>query len=183
MAITRKYIKESDISAKQQVRGQKRKTEYGTQLAEKQLAKQLYGVMERQFYTYYKEALRREGDTGEILKQMLEMRLDNVIYRSGFAITRAQARQMVSHALFTVNNKKIDIPSYQVKIKDEIAIKAGKETKKVFSDMNERLEKYQAPSWLSVDLQNKKIKIIAVPKGKELEQLFNTRYIVELYSK
>src|SRR3989338_3526899 len=112
MATKRQFIKQSEI--KERHFGN-RKTEYGIQLAEKQLAKRLYGIMERQFLNYYKEAKRRQGDTGEMIQQFLEMRLDNVIYRSGFAISRAQARQFVTHAIFTVNNKKIDIPSYQVK--------------------------------------------------------------------
>ncbi len=162
---------------------QRRKTEYGTQLAEKQLAKKTYGLRERQFSNYYHKAIRQQGDTGMLMQQLLETRLDNVIYRLGFAITRPQARQMVNHGMFQVNGKKVNIPSYQVKLKDEITLKASKADGKLFSDLNERLQKFQPASWLHLDLAKRTGKVLAKPEGAELENIFNPRLIVEFYSK
>ena len=130
--------------------GRRRRTRlsvYGMQLREKQKAKRLYGVMEKQFRNYFAKASRMKGNSAENLQQLLEGRLDNVIYRLGFAKTRPQARQMVSHALFTVNGKKLNIPSYQVRIDDEIAIRDNKKDKGVFSELEDRLKNHEAPGW------------------------------------
>jgi len=164
-------------------KGRRRTTEYGTQLREKQKAKKIYGILERQFSNYYQEAMRRSGDTGEILQQLLETRFDNVIYRSGLATSRAQARQMVNHGLFLVNGKKVNIPSYGLRPKDEITIKPEKSESKAFADLEKRLEKYETPSWIHLDLKEKKVKILNIPTGEELEQTFSPRLIVEFYSK
>lgn len=164
-------------------KGKKRPTEYGTQLREKQKAKKIYHILEKQFRNYYQKAIRQKGDTGEIMQQLLETRLDNVIYRLGLASSRTQARQMVSHNMFLVNGKKVNIPSYQLKAKDEITIKPQKASVKLFSDLDKKMEKYQAPVWLFFDLKTKTAKVINKPKGKELEQNFNPRLIVEFYSK
>ena len=124
----------------------KRTSEYGQQLSEKQLAKKIYGIRERQFRNYYKEAFRQQGDTGDILRQLLQMRLDNIIYQSGLAKTTRAARQMVSHNYFLVNGQKVNIPSYQVKIKDVITIKPEKEDKKIWDEeAKERIEEKDVP--------------------------------------
>lgn len=164
-------------------KGRRRSTEYGTQLREKQKAKKIYGILERQFRNYYLKAIRQKGDTGEIIQQLLETRLDNVIYKAGFAQSRKQARQMVNHGLFLVNDKKVNIPSFQLKPKDEITIKPQKTKAKIFADLDKKLEKYNVPSWLNLDLKAKKIKVLNKPKQEELEQTFNPRLIVEFYSK
>ena len=160
-----------------------RLTEYGTQLREKQIAKAIYGIMERQFSNYYKKAINQQGDTGELIQQMLETRLDNAVFRAGFAKTRPLARQLVSHGMFLVNGKKTNIPSYQLKVKDEISIKPEKLKAKVFDEMEKRLENYTVPTWLALDLKNNKVKVVAKPAGGELENTFNPRLIVEFYSK
>ncbi len=165
------------------VKGRRRPTEYGNQLREKQKAKRVYGILERQFRNYYLKAIRQKGDTGETIQQFLEMRLDNIIFRLGLAKSRKQARQMVNHGLFLVNNKKVNIPSYQVRTKDEIAINPGKIESKIFTDLEKKLEDYESPAWISFDIKTKKAKILNKPSGKELEQTFNPRLIVEFYSK
>ena len=164
-------------------KGRRRSTEYGQQLREKQKAKRIYGILERQFRNYYLKAIKKQGDTGEIIQQLLETRLDNMVYRLGLTNSRRQARQLVNHGLFTVNGKKVNIASYQIKAKDEIAIKESKIKAKIFSDLEKRLEKKEAPSWISFDVKNKKAKILNIPKSDELEQTFNPRLIVEFYSK
>ena len=158
-----------------------RLTEYGHQLREKQKAKKIYGILERPFRNYCQKAIKQKGDTNEILGQLLEMRLDNVIYRLGLAKSRKAARQLVSHGFFLVNGKKVNIPSYQVKIKDEITIKPSKTKTKAFIDLN--LEKHEVPGWLHFDPKEMKAKIINRPKEEELEKSFNTRLIVEFYSR
>lgn len=164
-------------------KGRKRITEYGSQLAEKQKAKVVYNLAERQFRKYYETANRRQGDTGQILLQLLELRLDNVIYRLGLAKTRPQARQMVNHGFFLVNNKKVDIPSYQVKPKDEITIKTQKSKSKLFDNLTKALEKHETPAWLFFDPKELKAKVLGLPKPEEAEGIFNPRLIVEFYSK
>lgn len=168
------------------IHGPKRRarlSEYGSQLKEKQMARIMYGVMEKQFAKYYEKASKQSGDTGEILQQLLETRLDNVVYRAGFAKTRRMARQMVSHRLLEINGKRIDVPSYQVRIKDEITIKPSKAGKKIFAELTKTLEKHTAPSWLKVDKNDLKITVVAKPTGDELEKTFNPRLIVEYYSR
>lgn len=162
---------------------QSRPTEYGQQLREKQKAKKIYGILEKQFKNYYAKAIKQQGDTGEILQQLLELRLDNIIYRTGFAKSRSQARQMVSHNFFLVNGKKVNIPSYQLKTKDEVTIKENKVKAKNFVDLDKKLEDHKAPNWISLDSKTKTAKILNIPKQDELEQTFNSRLIVEFYSK
>ena len=171
----------TDISA---LKKRRRKTEYGQQLEEKQTAKKIYGIRERQFRNYYQKAIHQQGDTGDILRQLLQMRLDNVIYQAGFTKSIAQARQLVNHYFFLVNGKKVNIPSYQVKIKDTITIKPGKEKTKVFNEESEqRLKDHHAPSWLVLDAKVKSVKVVAKPAEQELDQSFNPRLIVEFYSR
>lgn len=160
-----------------------RLSDYGLQLREKQKVKRLYGVLERQFRRYYQEAARRKGATGENLLKLLESRLDNVVYRMGFASTRAEARQLVSHKSLMVNNKVVNIPSYQVQAGDEVAIreKAQKQDriKNALTIASQRI----GLSWVEVD-EKKLVGVFkAVPERDELYSDINESLIVELYSK
>lgn len=156
---------------------------FGKQLREKQKAKRLYGIMEKQFRNYFDHATRMAGNTAENLPRLLETRLDNVVYRLGFAKTRPQARQMVSHAMFNVNGKKLNIPSYQVKIDDEITIRDNKLAKGPFSDLDERLKHQIVPSWLHLDMSTKVGRVVSVPAGEELKEIYDPKLIVEFYSR
>jgi small subunit ribosomal protein S4 len=168
------------------VHGPKRRrpstSSYGKQLIEKQKAKFVYGLREKQFRGYVKEATRREGDSGINLQQLLESRFDNVIYRLGFAVTRAQARQMVGHNMFVVNGKKMNIPSYLVKIGDEIAVKENKAEKKIFDGIEDTLAKHVAPSWLAADAGKKTGKVLGKPSEKDFDKIFDVKLIIEYYS-
>src|SRR3989344_2374293 len=159
----------------------KRKTVsgFGKQLLEKQKAKFLYGIRERQFRRYVSLATRMTGDSGVYLQQMLEMRMDNVVYRSGFALTRAQARQMVNHGMFTVNGKRIDIPSHIVRVGDIVALKENKKKKKLFENIGEALSKKEAPSWLSVEAATAVVKVTSKPVDADLERLYDVKLIIE----
>ncbi|WKZ29227.1 MAG: 30S ribosomal protein S4 [Patescibacteria group bacterium] len=158
-------------------------TPFGVQLRQKQKAKRIYGLMEKQFENYFVKAASRKGDTGVFLKQFLEMRFDNIVFRLGFAKSRAQARQMVGHGLLTVNGKSVDIPSYQLRAGDQIAIKENKINKGAFKELKDRLSKHQAPGWLTVDAAAATGKVINRPTAEELEQSFDAKLIVEFYSR
>lgn len=155
---------------------------YGKQLEEKQKAKYMYGLRERQFRKYVTEAERLEGDSGVNLQKLLESRMDNVVYKMGFAITRAQARQMVNHGMFVLNGKKMTIPSHIVKVGDEISVKETKKNKKIFEGLEERLAGHDLPSWLSVDPSHKKGKITGTPQEMDLEKVFDVKLIIEYYA-
>lgn len=154
---------------------------YGRQLAEKQEAKRHYGLRERQFANYVAEASLKTGDTSKFLINYLEARLDNVIYRMGFAPSRSMARQIVSHGHVTVNGKKLDIASYRVKVGDEIALSAKAKTKKAFEKLAEKLAKYEAPSWLHVDASKFAAKVLNTPSVEVVP--FNPKAIIEFYSR
>jgi len=154
---------------------------YGTQLREKQKAKRLYGIMERQFRNYFTKAASMSGNTGEHLARLLETRLDNAVFRLGFAKTRPQARQMVSHAMFMVNGIKVNIPSYQVKVGDIIEVRANKKAKKLFNDLSERLKTQTMMSWLHRE-EDTKGKIVSMPQGEDLKEVYDPKLIVEFYS-
>jgi small subunit ribosomal protein S4 len=154
---------------------------YGTQLREKQKAKRLYGIMERQFRNYFKKAASMSGNTGEHLARLLETRLDNTIYRLGFAKTRPQARQMVSHAMFFVNGIKVNIPSYQVKVGDIIEVRPNKQAKKLFNDLSDRLKNHTVTSWLHRE-EDTKGKVVSMPQGEDLKEVYDPKLIVEFYS-
>jgi len=156
---------------------------YGLQLREKQKVKRIYGVLENQFRRYFEMADRQRGITGETLLQLLERRFDNVIYRLGLAKTRNQARQLVNHGFFLINGKKVDIPSCQVRVKDEITIKPQKLKTKVFEQAENNLKKIQVPGWLSFDSQTLKARVVAEPTAAEMERSFNPKLIIEVYSK
>jgi small subunit ribosomal protein S4 len=160
-----------------------RPTPFGIQLREKQKAKNTYGLMERQFANYFTKATRQVGNTGEFLVQMLEMRLDNVIYRLGFAKSRALARQIAGHGHIRINGKKVTIPSYQVKVGDVVTLSGRISKSKLFADETARLEKYQSPKWLHLDAAAKTGKVLTKPQGEELKQSFDPKLIVEFYSR
>lgn len=153
---------------------------YGQQLREKQKAKRLYGILEKQFRKYFTKAAAMEGNTGEQLSRLLETRLDNVVYRLGFAKTRPQARQMVSHCMFMVNGEMVNIPSYHVRVGDVVEIRANKNEKKVFSDLVERMKTHKVPGWLH--LEGMKGKMVSAPAGEDLKEAFDPTLIVEFYS-
>ena len=140
-------------------------------------------MMEKQFRNCFKKAETMPGNTGENLSRMLETRLDNTVFRIGFAKTRAQARQMVSHAMFTVNGKKVNIPSFRVSVDDEIQIREGKRAKGVFTDYAERAKHHQAPSWLHVDPLAYAGKVVSIPQGEDLKEVYDPKMIVEFYSR
>lgn len=156
---------------------------YAKQLREKQKARRTYRLKEYQFRNYVGVAQRRKGDSGQFLKHLLEMRLDNAVYRAGFAVSRDSARQLVGHGLVLVNNKKVDIPSYQVAIGDTIAVKERIRNAKPGEEMKKRLEKYTPPSWLSVDAVQVVAKVTSVPKDEDMGLIFDTQPIIEYYSR
>ena len=166
--------------------GQKRKkqSEYGTQLREKQKAKAFYGVLESQFRKYFEEAARSKGVTGTRLLQILESRLDNVVYRLGLATSRAQARQLVRHGHFEVNGVKVNIPSYLTKVGEVVKVRESSANSEIFKQIIEATENGRpVPTWLESDLSNKTGKIVALPTREEIDLPVQEHLIVELYSK
>jgi small subunit ribosomal protein S4 len=167
-----------------QARMRPRMSSYGLQLREKQKAKRLYGILERQFRKYFEHAIRKKGNTANFLVQMLEMRLDNVVYRLGFAATRRQARQFVGHGFVLVNGKPVNIPSYTVRVGDVISVKDNKREKGIVKQLQDRLAKSaETPRWVSLDAAALSGKVTAVPEGEDLRQVFDPRLIVEFYSR
>ena len=163
--------------------GRSKNSEYGQQLREKQKAKKFYGVLESQFRSYFEMAERRPGQTGENLLSILESRLDNVVYRLGFAMSRAEARQMVSHGHITVNGRKVNIPSYQVKPGMIIALKdSSRSIEKIKANIEANAFRV-APKWLEYDANNNLAKVIAVPARDDVDLPIEEHLIVELYSK
>ena len=166
--------------------GQKRKkqSDYGMQLREKQKAKAFYGVLESQFRKYFEEASRSKAVTGLKLLQILESRLDNVVYRLGLATSRAQARQLVRHGHFTVNGVKVNIPSYLTKVNDEIKVKEASQNDEIFKQIVEATENGRpVPTWLEANLGEKSGKVVGVPAREEIDLPVQEHLIVELYSK
>lgn len=160
-----------------------RTTVYGTQLREKQKLRRIYGVLEKKFRAYYAEAARRKGSTGEILLTLLESRLDNVVYRMGFAVTRAEARQLVSHKAIKVNGTIVNIPSFDVKAGDEVEIRDRAKKQLRIGAALEIAEQIGMPDWVSVDVGNKKGVYKAVPERSELSADIDESLVVALYSK
>lgn len=163
--------------------GGSRMTDYGKQLREKQKAKRLYGLSETQFRNYFEKASAMKGDSGENLVRMLEMRLDNAVYRAGLAKTRPAARQAVSHAQFNVNGRKVDVASYQIKPGDIIGIRENKKQKGLWKMLVENPIAKETPSWITFDPKALEAKITSKPAGEELKQLFDPKRIVEFYSR
>ena len=173
------FKKETTRNQNSQVR--RKKSEYATQLQEKQKVKFVYGILEKQFRGYYEKAVRMPGKAGENLLIQLESRLDNVVYRLGYAATRREARQMVNHGHFTVNGKKVNIPSYQVKPGMVVALK---DSSRSIERFKQNLEIYHVvPRWLEFDENNMIGKVVAVPTREDIDLPVEERLIVELYSK
>jgi small subunit ribosomal protein S4 len=162
-------------------RGRQKQSEYRLQLREKQKARRFYGVLEKQFRTYYAKASRQPGVTGENLLRLLETRFDNVLVRLGFAASRRQARQLVLHGHWTVNGKRVNIPSYQVRTNDVIAFKAGSSAAQVVRDATELIS--VVPAWLQADHDGLTAKILRLPERSEIDTPVQEQLIVELYSK
>ena len=173
-----------DKKSKRELKRSNRKvSEYGLQLREKQKAKFIYGVLEKPFRNYYKKADRMKGMTGENLMVLLESRLDNVIFRLGFARTRREARQIVDHKQLTVNGKLVNIPSYLVKAGDVIAVKENKKSSQRYKDILEATSGRIVPEWLEADTENLKGTVKELPTREAIDVPVNEMLIVELYSK
>lgn len=164
-------------------KGQKRLTQYAQQLMEKQKAKWIYGLREKQFKNYYQAAISTSGDTGEILMQLLEKRLDNVVYRLGLATTRRQARQLINHWHINVNGQKVDRPSYQIKPGDEVGIREKSKKLSLLKENVAAVKVENLPAWLTFDNSKLTGKIIRLPQTDEVERLFDLTAIVEFYSR
>jgi len=160
-----------------------RQSDYGTQLREKQKVRRIYGVLERQFSGYYKEAARKKGQTGENLLQLLECRLDNVVYRMGFGATRAESRQLVSHKAITVNGSTVNVPSYQVKAGDVVAVREKAKNQLRVAQALELCAQRGRVEWVEVDAEKKSGVFKSVPVRSDLSSDINESLIVELYSK
>jgi len=164
-------------------KGKKRITDYGQQLAEKQKAKRQYNILEKQFKIIFEKARKKSGNAGDNFLKLLEMRFDNALYRIGIADSKPQARQMINHGLFTINDKKVDIPSYQLKTGEIIKIKDNKKNVKIFQSLLKKMEKKEMPSWINFDIKNTSAKILHEPDIKEIKPNFNIQMIIEYYSK
>lgn len=160
-----------------------RPSEFGKQLLEKQKARDMFGLSERQFHNLYKAAATAKGQTGENLLQRLEGRLDNAIYRAGFALTRLQSRQFVGHGLFQVNGVRVTTPSYQVKPGDKITVRQRSKSSPVFPPILEANEKYMPPSWLKVSSGAMEIEVASLPGPDAFEQAIDVRQVIEFYSR
>ncbi len=165
--------------------GQSRRkpSEYGMQLREKQKARRIYGVLERQFRNYFKKAEQQKGVTGETLLQMLESRLDNVVYRLGFAGSRSEARQLVRHGHFRVNGRKVNIPSYLTRPGDEITVKEKSRGTNRFKELWEIAAQRTMPEWLDLDIDNWKGRVVRLPSRDEIDVPVSEHLIIELYSR
>lgn len=166
-----------------QSKKQKKVVGYGLQLREKQKAKRIYFTLEGQFRAYYEKASNKTGVTGELLLQQLETRLDNVAYRLGFAQSRRQARQLVRHGHVQVNGRKVNIPSFQCKVGDEIAIREGSKSITILEDAKNFASGQRSATWLDINRDNLSGKILALPKREDIQLPVNEQLIVELYSK
>ncbi|MEU3453344.1 30S ribosomal protein S4 [Micromonospora sp. NPDC006766] len=164
-------------------RGRTKETEYLLQLREKQKARRVYGVLEKQFHGYYVEAVAKPGKTGEVLLQILESRLDNVVYRAGYAKSRDMARQLVKHGHFTVNGKKVDIPSYRVKEHDIIEVRAKSKELTPFLVAQGEAGSRTVPAWLEAIPSQMKILVHSLPARQVIDTQVQEQLIVELYSK
>ena len=162
----------------------KKQSEYGLQLVEKQKVKFIYGILEKQFHIYYNKVSKMPGKTGENLLTYIERRLDNVVFRLGLAATRREARQLVNHGHFTVNGKKVNIPSYIVNVGDEIEVKESSRTSVVFTRLNDAdMLITETPAWLERDKEAFKGKVVRLPLREDIDFPVEEHLIVELYSK
>ena len=164
-------------------RARKKVSEYATQLREKQKTRRTYGLLERQFHSYFTKADMQKGVTGTNLLVLLECRLDNVVYRLGFANSRNQARQLVRHGLFTLNGHKVNIPSIQLRVGDSVEIPEKNRQVKIFADAQETIGRRGTPNWLEADYDAFKGTVKAMPQREDIRTEVNEQLIVELYSK
>ena len=169
--------------SKRQPSRRRKESEYGLQLREKQKAKFIYGVLEKQFRSYFKRAKALEGVTGENLLTILETRLDNVVFRLGFARTRKEARQTVTHGHITVNGRRVDVPSYRVRPGDLVAVASKAKDLLVIKSALVSNERVSVPAWLEVDIEKLQGSVLALPKRDQIDLDINEQLIVELYSK
>lgn len=183
LGLTPAFLGISKESHRQAKRANRKKSEYGIQLTEKQKAKFIYGLLEKQFRGYYDRAKKMEGITGENLLILLERRIDNVAFRLGLANTRRQARQIVRHGHIAVNGKRLDIPSALVKAGDVISVMEGSRSKEYFKGMAETLAGKTVPAWLIQDAENLGGKVDRYPTREEIDVPIEEHLIVELYSK
>ena len=160
-----------------------KETNYGQQLREKQKARRIYGVLERQFRHMFSKATESKGVTGEVLLQMLERRLDNIVYRFGFALSHHQARQLVRHGHFTVNGRKVDIPSFQVKAGDVVGVRERSRKMPVILTSLEQRKGSWVPEWLQLTTESMSGRMLNIPTRSSIQVLVNEQLIVELYSK
>lgn len=158
-----------------------KKSEFGKQLEEKQKARMMFGLSEKQFEKYYLEATRIPGITGNNLLILLERRLDNAIYRAGFAVTRFQARQIANHGLVKVNGRRVNIPSLQLKTGDIVTVREKSQSSKLFEEVKKQKDK--SPKWLNTDLKNLQFELKALPDKEDTEHSINSQMVVEFYSK
>ncbi|PWM76422.1 MAG: 30S ribosomal protein S4 [Phascolarctobacterium sp.] len=183
LGLTPAFLGISKESHRQAKRTNRKKSEYGIQLTEKQKAKFIYGLLEKQFRSYYDRAKKMEGITGENLLILLERRIDNVVFRLGLANTRRQARQIVRHGHIAVNGKRLDIPSALVKAGDVVSVMEGSRSKEYFKGMAETLAGKTVPAWLIQDAENLGGKVDRYPTREEIDVPIEEHLIVELYSK
>ena len=169
--------------SKRQPSRRRKESDYGLQLREKQKAKFIYGVLEKQFRSYFKRAKALEGVTGENLLAILESRLDNVVFRLGFARTRKEARQAVTHGHITVNGRRVDVPSYRVRPGDLVAVAPKAKELLVIKSALVSNERVSVPAWLEVDIEKLQGSVLALPKRDQIDLDINEQLIVELYSK
>ena len=169
--------------SKREPKRRRKESEYGMQLREKQKVKFIYGVLEKQFRGYYKRALAQEGVTGENLMSILESRLDNVVFRLGFARTRKEARQTVTHGHITVNGRRVDIPSYRVRPGDLVAVAPKAKDLLVIKSALVSNERVSVPAWLEVDIEKLQGSVLSLPTRDQIDLDINEQLIVELYSK
>lgn len=164
-------------------KGMARKSDYGTMLNEKQKAKKQYGLSEKQFRITFDLATKKVGQTGDTLLKLLEQRLDNVVFRIGFATSRAQGRQMVAHRIFCLNDRRVSIPSMKVKAGDVVKIAATAKNGKLFKNIEDRLKNVEVPGWISFNAKELEAKIVQEPTIGQIKTNVNTQMIVEFYSK
>jgi small subunit ribosomal protein S4 len=162
---------------------QGRDSEYAKQLKEKQKAREMYGLSEKQFRAIFAEAAKAKGQTGDQMKQLLESRFDNVLYRAGFAMTRLQSRQFAGHGLFLIDGHRVTSPSYRIHPGQVITVRTKSKDSPIFVPIREKNAKYHSPKWLTSDLAQLKAEIVALPEAADAEQALDMRQVVEFYSR
>ncbi len=180
---TEKFATREARNAKNRRRRRGNRSNYAIQLNEKQKARYSYGISENQFSRYVKDALEKKGDTKNALYERLEMRLDNVVYRSGLAKTSQMARQLVVHGHFTVNGKRLNVPSHKLKVGDEVAVRTGSKEKTAFQPVKDGKDTKSVPAWLAFDPKKMAVKVSKVPTYDKAEHVFDLTSVIEFYSR